>query len=73
MNVNEEPVWIKLKAAVLEELNHMEEVTDETVLDVIDRVLKSSSLCKSLNLAKRCTLRQELFHNIRRLDVLEEL
>lgn len=73
MNEERETVWIKLKAQVLEELNHQEEVTDEAVLDVIDKVLKSSSLCKGLSLTKRCTLRQELFHSIRRLDVLEEL
>ena len=66
-------VWKELKAVVLEELNFVEEVTDERVLEVIDRVLKTSCLCRGISLNKRCELRQNLFHSIRKLDVLEEL
>ena len=65
--------WKELKAVVLEELNFYDEVTDEVVLEVIDRVLKASEIGKSISLNKRCLLRMELFHSIRRLDVLEEL
>ena len=63
----------ELKAVVLEGLNDFEEVTDERVLEIIDEVLKTSPLCRNISLNKRCTLRQELFHSIRKLDVLEEL
>lgn len=73
MNERREETWKELKAVVLEELNFFDEVTDELVLEVIDRVLKSSRYCKSISLNRRCTLRLELFHSIRRLDVLEEL
>ena len=66
-------IWKELKAVVLEELNFYDEVTDEVVLEVIDRVLKASEIGKSISLNKRCLLRMELFHSIRRLDVLEEL
>lgn len=66
-------VWKELKAVVLEKLNFVEEVTDERVLEVIDRVLKTSCLCRGISLNKRCELRQNLFHSIRKLDVLEEL
>lgn len=65
--------WKELKAVVLEELNCFEEVTDELVLEVIDRVLKTSGHCRNMSLDRRCTLRMELFHSIRKLDVLEEL
>ena len=65
--------WKELKAVVLEELNFYDEVTDEVVLEVIDRVLKASEISKSISLNRRCLLRMELFHSIRRLDVLEEL
>lgn len=65
--------WKELKAVVLEELIFYDEVTDEVVLEVIDRVLKASEIGKSISLNKRCLLRMELFHSIRRLDVLEEL
>ena len=63
----------ELKAVVLEGLNDFEEVTDERVLEMIDEVLKTSPICRNISLNKRCTLRQELFHSIRKLDVLEEL
>ena len=63
----------ELKAEVLEELNFFEEVTDERVLDAIDGVLKKSPLCKNISLNRRCELRKDLFHSIRKLDVLEEL
>ena len=65
--------WKELKAVVLEELNFYDEVTDEVVLEVIDRVLKASEIGKGISLNRRCLLRMELFHSIRRLDVLEEL
>ena len=65
--------WKELKAVVLEELDFYEEVTDEVVLEVIDRVLKASEISKSISLNRRCLLRMELFHSIRKLDVLEEL
>ena len=57
----------------MEELNFYDEVTDEVVLEVIDRVLKASESGKGISLNRRCLLRMELFHSIRRLDVLEEL
>ena len=65
--------WKELKAVVLEELNFYDEVTDEVVLEVIDRVLKAAESGKGISLNRRCLLRMELFHSIRRLDVLEEL
>ena len=68
-----EDIQKELKAVVLDGLNCFEEVTDELVLDVIDEVLKTSPMCRNISLNRRCTLRQELFHSIRKLDVLEEL
>ena len=65
--------WKELRVAVLKELNFLEEVTDEEVLEAIDKTLKSSIICRSLSLNRRCALRLELFHSIRKLDILEEL
>ncbi|MBO5158908.1 MAG: CpaF family protein [Lachnospiraceae bacterium] len=73
MNERGDETWKELKAVVLEELNFYDEVTDELVLEVIDRVLKTSRYSKSISLNRRCLLRLELFHSIRRLDILEEL
>lgn len=73
MNEKREETWKELKEAVLEELNFFDEVTDELVLEVIDRVLKTSRFSRSIGLNRRCMLRMELFHSIRKLDILEEL
>lgn len=66
MNERGDETWKELKAVVLEELNFYDEVTDELVLEVIDRVLKTSRYSKSISLNRRCLLRLELFHSIDR-------
>ena len=73
MTDKNQETWKELKEEVLEALNFSEDVTDELVLDVIDRVLKTSRYQKTMSLERRCALRQELFHSIRKLDVLEHL
>ena len=73
MRNTKQTVWMELKEEVLEALNLLEEVTDEQVLEVIDKVLKTSALSRAMSLDERCALRLELFHSIRRLDILEEL
>ena len=73
MRKTKQTVWMELKEEVLEALNLLEEVTDEQVLEVIDKVLKTSALSRTMSLDERCALRLELFHSIRRLDILEEL
>lgn len=69
----EELVFTELKGKVLEALRLQDEVTDEEVLEVIDRVLKTSLEEHRLTLEKRCRFRQELFYSLRKLDVLEKL
>ena len=73
MRKTKQTVWMELKEEVLEALDLLDEVTDEQVLEVIDKVLKTSVLSRTMSLDERCALRLELFHSIRRLDVLEEL
>lgn len=73
MRKTKQTVWMELKEEVLEALNLLEEVTDEQVLEVIDKVLKTFALSRAMSLDERCALRLELFHSIRRLDILEEL
>ncbi len=73
MQIKNEEAWMELKAVVLEELNYFDEMTDEIVFEVIDKVLKTSKYSRSMSLNRRCLLRLELFHSIRKLDVLEEL
>ena len=73
MSYKNEEVWKELKAEVLEELNFFDNLTDEIVFEVIDRVIKVSKHSKNISLNSRCLLRMELFHSIRKLDVIEEL
>lgn len=73
MTEKRDQTWKDIRQVVLEELNFLEEVTDEQVLEAIDRVLKKSRFQNRISLDKRCTLRLELFYSIRRLDVLERL
>ena len=73
MSYKNEDVWKELKAEVLEELNFFDNLTDEIVFEVIDRVIKVSKHSKNISLNSRCLLRMELFHSIRKLDVIEEL
>lgn len=73
MSEKRNEAWKELKEMVLEELNFLEEVTDEQVLEVIDRVLKKSRFQHNISLDKRCALRLELFYSIRKLDILEQL
>lgn len=73
MSEKRNETWKELKEIVLEELNFLEEVTDEQVLEVIDRVLRKSRVQHNISLDKRCALRMELFYSIRKLDILEQL
>ena len=73
MSYKNEDVWKELKAEILEELNFFDNLTDEVVFEVIDRVIKVSKHSKNISLNSRCLLRLELFHSIRKLDVIEEL
>ncbi len=59
----------ELKERLLKELDYSREVEDEEVLQLIDGLL----LGEELLLTERKRLRRELFHAIRKLDVLQEL
>lgn len=73
MRGEREETFADLKGKVLNALDLLAEVTDEKVLEVIDDVIKSSARDLKLTLEKRCSLRQELFFSLRKLDVLEVL
>ena len=54
MRDTKQTVWIELKEEVLEALDLLDEVTDEQVLEVIDKVLKTSVLSRTMSLDERC-------------------
>ena len=68
-----EQVRARIRSSIMEELDFSRETADEEVLDLIDRAITSGSREESLRLEEMKKLRREIFHSIRRLDVLQEL
>ena len=62
-----------LKEKLADSIDYSNESTDEEIQDLIDEMLIKESKEFPLTLAERGNLRKELFHAIRRLDVLQEL
>lgn len=62
-----------LKEKLLESIDYSRESSDEEIQDLIDGMLVKESRERPLSLAERNRLRKELFHAVRKLDVLQEL
>lgn len=58
---------------ILSDIDYSRQLRDEEVLDQIDGEIISAGKKGHLQLAEMERMRQELFHSIRRLDVLQEL
>ena len=63
----------KLKSIIFERLDYSRETSDEEIKDMIDGLIISESKKRFMGLEERNRLRQELFHSIRKLDILQEL
>lgn len=62
-----------LKERLLESIDYSRESSDEEIRDLIDEMLIRESREQPLSLQERGRLRRELFHAVRKLDVLQEL
>lgn len=62
-----------LKEKLLEHIDYSRESSDEEIRELIDEMLVRESRESPLSLAERGRLRKELFHAVRKLDVLQEL
>ena len=69
----EAEVFTRLKEQILERIDLSREVPDEEIQDLIDQVILACKSERHIPLDERCRLRKELFHALRRLDVLQEL
>lgn len=58
---------------VLEEINREEEVSDEKVQEIIEKLLLKEGRARGLLLREREKLSKELFYALRKLDILQEL
>lgn len=62
-----------LKEQILERVDLSREVPDEEMQDLIDEVVLSCGREQHLTLNEKCRLKKELFHALRKMDVLQEL
>jgi pilus assembly protein CpaF len=63
----------RLQNKLAESIDYSREISDEEIQDLIDGLLVQESREIPLPLSDRSRLRKELFHAIRKLDVLQEL
>ena len=63
----------ELRALLMERLDLARELSDEEILEEIDELILGRRREYCLSLKEKVQLRQELFHSVRKLDVLQEL
>ena len=62
-----------LRMLLMEKLDLARELTDEEILEEIDTLILERMRDSCLSLKEKYSSRQELFHSVRKLDVLQEL
>ena len=72
MNSTEEKRKL-LKEKLIESIDFSRESSDEEIRELIDEMLIRESRESPISLTERTKLRKELFHAVRKLDVLQEL
>ncbi len=67
--------WIKekLQQEVLDNIDLTAEITDEELLNTIDRILVQKSKEDYISVQEKRRMRREIFNSIRRLDILQDL
>ncbi|MDD2969024.1 MAG: ATPase, T2SS/T4P/T4SS family, partial [Lachnospiraceae bacterium] len=63
----------KLKEKVIEKIDLSRVCEDEEVREIIDGIILEESALYYISLSEKRKLSRELFHSIRRLDILQEL
>ena len=63
----------ELRTLLMERLDLVRELSDEEILEEIDDLILGRMREYCLSLKEKVELRQELFHSVRKLDVLQEL
>lgn len=66
-------IFQKLRSLLMEKLETSEEMTDREIQDEIDHLILNRMRDSCMSLNEKVQLRQELFHSVRKLDVLQEL
>ena len=66
-------VFQALRRGLMDRLDLARELSDQEILDEIDQLILSGNPEVCLSLKEKVELRQELFHSVPKLDVLQEL
>ena len=66
-------IFTELKRQILERVDLSRDVSDEEMQELIDEVVISYGKEQAVSLNERCRLKKELFHALRKMDVLQEL
>ncbi|MCM1145907.1 MAG: CpaF family protein [Clostridium sp.] len=73
MKNRQDEVKRELKEKLSEQIDYSREISDEEMREYIDELLIKEGKKRALSLAQKEQLRKELFHAVRKLDVLQEL
>ncbi|MCM1386862.1 MAG: CpaF family protein [Bacillus sp. (in: Bacteria)] len=73
MKNRQDEVKRQLKERLSEQIDYSREISDEEMREYIDELLIKEGKKRALSLAQKEQLRKELFHAVRKLDVLQEL
>ena len=63
----------EIRGELMKRLDLSRELTDEEILELIDRMILEDLREEGLSLSQKTGLRQRLFHSVRKLDVLQDL
>lgn len=69
----EDDMFEYFRQMVLDQINQEEEISDEKVKEIIEKILLREGKERNLLLRERERLSKELFHALRKLDILQEL
>lgn len=73
MERKDEDIKKHLEERLLKKMDYSKEATDEEVMELIDNLFLQEEALRLRTVAKRQQLKQEIFHSLRRLDILQSL
>lgn len=73
MKNRQDEIRRELKKRLTDSIDYSKEISDEKMQELIDEIIIRDGRQMSLSLTEKENLRKELFHAVRKLDVLQEL
>lgn len=73
MKNRQDEIRRELKKRLTDSIDYSKEISDEEMQELIDEIIIRDGRQMSLSLTEKENLRKELFHAVRKLDVLQEL